>query len=213
MNDDASESHSETNHDTIMIEQERNNRLANDAEKDDEIKLLKAKLKLMEEHNIHLEISSKKEEKKSQDLEAQEIDSNEETEQRLKQLQDSLSGKTNEVDQLKEQLDLQRREHRTCKKELNATKNQLYYKHLALDGVIKSNIKLQEQLVVEQQKEKVMEKSASQTAVCLKTDGVDFSFSKNVSGDKSNVAVTATARRNDASKKRNKRRRNKKRFD
>ena len=65
---------------------------------------------------------------------------------KIKTLQDALSGKTIEVNLLKEQMNIQVKVHQSCKTELNETKNQLYYKHLALDGVIKSNIKLQVQL-------------------------------------------------------------------
>ena len=65
---------------------------------------------------------------------------------KIKTLQYALSGKNIEVNLLKEQMDIQVKVHQSCKIELNETKNQLYYKHLALDGVIKSNIKLQEEL-------------------------------------------------------------------
>ena len=65
---------------------------------------------------------------------------------KIKTLQYALSGKNIEVDLLKEQMNIQVKSHQSCKIELNETKNQLYYKHLALDGVIKSNIKLQEEL-------------------------------------------------------------------
>ena len=207
---DASEIASENN--TIMIKQEQNNKLT---EKDEEIKVLKEKLKLMEEKNSRLEISLKKEKEKNRDLKQQiEFDLTTTTTDKVKILRDSLSGKTNEVDHLKEKFDLQKKEHQACKKELNATKNQLHYKHLALDGIIKSNIKLQEQLLVAGNGQNVVEKSVCQTTVCLQTDAVDISSSKDGSGGKPNVAVVVAAdRKNGANKNQNKRRRRKKRFD
>ena len=205
---DASEIASENN--TIMIKQEQNNKLT---EKDEEIKLLKEKFKLMEEKNARLEISLKKEKEKNRDLQ-QQIEFDLTTTDKVKILQDSLSGKTNEVNHLKEKFDLQKKEHQACKKELNATKNQLHYKHLALDGIIKSNIKLQEQLLVVGNGQNVVEKIVCPTTVCLQTDAVDISSSKDSSGGKPNVAVVVAAdRKNSANKNQNKRRRRKKRFD
>ena len=203
---DASEIASKNN--TIMIKQEQNNKLT---EKDEEIKVLKEKLKLMEEKNARLEISLKKEKEKNRDLQQQiEFDLTTTTTDKVKILRDSLSGKTKEVDHLKEKFDLQKKEHQACKKELNATKNQLHYKHLALDGIIKSNIKLQEQLLVVGNGQHAVKVSVCQTTVCLQTDADDISSSKDGSGEKLSVAAD---RKNGANKKQNKRRRRKKRFD
>ena len=142
--------------------------------KDKEIELLKEHLNLLAEKNVHLEASLDEMKVKNHNLQ-QKIDHVNATtvdkmkivekslsgktkeinvlkkeagmtSDNLKTLQDSLSGKTNEVNLLKEQLDVKAKDHRACKKELNELKNQLYYKHLALDGVIKSNIKLKEHL-------------------------------------------------------------------
>ena len=64
---------------------------------------------------------------------------------------------------------------------MKATKNQLYYKHLALDGVIKSNIKLQEQLAtavnISCDKQIIKQDSASQTSVSS-VDEVSKSISR-----------------------------------
>ena len=134
-----------------------------DLSKEKEIELLKKQLKLMAEKNVHLETSLDEEKVKNRDLQ-QEIDhvnatstaklkvvedslynkTNQveflkkeasTTSSKLKSLEDSLSRKTNEVDHLNKQMDIQAKDHQACKKELIATKNQLFYKHLALDGV------------------------------------------------------------------------------
>ena len=172
-----------------------------DLSKEKEIELLKKQLKLMAEKNVHLETSLDEEKVKNHDLQ-QEIDhvnatstaklkvvedslydkTNEveflkkeasTTSSKLKSLEDSLSRKTNEVDHMNKQMDIQAKDHQACKKELIATKNQLFYKHLALDGVIKSNIKLQEQLAtavnIASDKQIVKQNSSSQTSV----SGVD----------------------------------------
>ena len=174
-----------------------------DLSKEKEIELLKKQLKLMAEKNVHLETSLDEEKVKNHDLQ-QEIDhvnatstaklkvvedslydkTNEveflkkeasTTSSKLKSLEDSLSRKTNEVDHLNKQMDIQAKDHQACKKELIATKNQLFYKHLALDGVIKSNIKLQEQLastVVIAASEQILTESSfiRKTVSVLKTD-------------------------------------------
>ena len=171
--------------------------------KDKEIELLKEHLNLLAEKNVHLEASLDEMKVKNHNLQ-QKIDHvnattvdkmkivekslsgktkeiivlKEEadmTSDKLKTLQDSLSGKTNEVNLLKEQLDVKAKDHQACKKELNELKNQLYYKHLALDGVIKSNIKLQEQLastVVIAASEQILTESSfiRKTVSVLKTD-------------------------------------------
>ena len=174
-----------------------------DLSKEKEIELLKKQLKLMAEKNVHLETSLDEEKVKNHDLQ-QEIDhvnatstaklkvvedslydkTNQveflkkeasTTSSKLKSLEDSLSRKTNEVDHLNKQMDIQAKDHQACKKELIATKNQLFYKHLALDGVIKSNIKLLEQLATAvniasaSDTQIVKQNSSSQTSV----SGVD----------------------------------------
>ena len=120
---------------------------------DNEIQLLKAKLKLMEENNAKLE-----EEKLKKDafFQQQQIESN----ATIASLRNLLVSKDEEIAGLKVDARKVRKKIQTCAEELDASKNQLLYKHLALDGIIKSNIKLQEQFesfrrqpVVVQQKE------------------------------------------------------------
>ena len=119
---------------------------------------------------------------------------------KIKTLQYALSGKNIEVNLLKEQMDIQVKVHQSCKIELNETKNQLYYKHLALDGVIKSNIKLQEELACvaacDQQKN-----SACKTAVSrIMQNNVDDVFkssndvSQEVKEENSTEKQTAVSR-------------------
>ena len=113
-------------------------RIAPDSQ-DNEIQLLKAKLKLMEEKNAKLE-----EEKLKQDasLQQQQIESN----ATIASLRNLLVPKNEEIVGLKADARKAREQFQVCAEELAASKNQLLYKHLALDGIIKSNIKLQEQL-------------------------------------------------------------------
>ena len=119
--------------------------------KDKEIELLKMKLRMSVEKSSQMEITLNEMKVKNTNLQQRIIQLNEkekETDKTVKLLQNSLSSKTNELLQLKEKFNVQCAQHQTCQKELNETKNQLHYKHLALDGIIKSSIKLQERLDV-----------------------------------------------------------------
>ena len=118
--------------------------------KDREIELLKMKLRMAEEKNSQMKSSLHDMKVKNTNLQQRivKLDEEKETGRAVKLLQDSLSSKTNELLLLKEKLDAQGIQYEGCQRELNETKNQLYYKHLALDGIIKSNIKLQERLDV-----------------------------------------------------------------
>ena len=119
--------------------------------KDKEIELLKMKLRMSVEKSSQMEITLNEMKVKNTNLQQRIIQLNEkekETDKTVKLLQNSLSSKTNELLQLKEKFNVQCAQHQTCQKKLNETKNQLHYKHLALDGIIKSSIKLQERLDV-----------------------------------------------------------------
>lgn len=116
--------------------------------KDKEIELLKIQLRMAEEKNSQIEISFHEMKEKNTNLQQHIVELNEEkeTDKTMRLLQDLLSSKTNQLLKLQERFDMQSEQYQTCQKELNEVKNQLYYKRLALDGIIKSNIKLQEQL-------------------------------------------------------------------
>ena len=163
---------------------------------------MKEQLKLMAEKNVHLETSLNEVKEKNQNLQHEIDQINVTSNNRLRTLQDSLSDKTNEVNLLKERLDIKTKEHQACKKELNETKNQLYYKHLALDGIIKSNIKLQEQhaaaVLAISSKQSVKKSSTSQTAVSRADDVSKLNIKQSTTlacadGKKMNKATQQTA--------------------
>ena len=122
---------------------------------------------------------------------------------KIKTLQYALSGKNIEVDLLKEQMNIQVKSHQSCKIELNETKNQLYYKHLALDGVIKSNIKLQEELAYvvacNQQKNSACKTAVSRLMQNNVNDVINSSndISQEVKEESSAVNPTAVFRHRD----------------
>ena len=153
----------------------------------DEMKLLKEQLKMLEEKNAHLKISLENQKQKNHDLQREIKLVRTTADKKVNMLEDDLLSKIDEVNLLKEQLDIQTKDHQACKKELYETKNQLYYKHLALDGIIKSNIKLQEQLAscvtTTTSQQNANKNSACKTAVSrrLQTDVDDVIKSNDVS--------------------------------
>ena len=106
---------------------------------DNEFQLLIAKSELMKEKNAKLEEEKLK---KNKSLQQQQTESN----KIIASLQNLLVSKDEEIVGLKADARKALEQFHTCAEELATSKNQLLYKQLALDGVIKSNIKLQEQV-------------------------------------------------------------------